>query len=158
MIDAYLDRFDFWDFEPDTQFERRGTTTTPFPYPYRDNVMRLWTPTCAYVERYLGLYYDDEDIAKDSQLANWAGEPDRLLPNGIGLPIGGITNEWLARTCATVVHVSTVEHDFLNNAVWDYSTLSWLIPTVVPLSGEAMDSRRAFDLIATLVGTWKPYN
>jgi hypothetical protein len=57
-----------------------------------------------------------------------------------------------------LIHVSTVEHDVLNNVVWNYSTLGWMIPTVAPLSGEAMDQRRAFDLLATLIGTWKPYN
>ena len=161
MVDDHLARFDFWDFEPDTQFRTRGTTETPFPYPYRDNVMRLWEPTRAYVESYLRLYYDDDDdesVAKDSQLATWASELDRLVPNGVVVPIGGPTFDWLARLCATLIHVSTVEHDMLNNVAWDYSTLSWLIPTVAPLSGEAMDQRRAFDLIATFIGTWKPYN
>jgi hypothetical protein len=42
--------------------------------------------------------------------------------------------------------------------VWNYSTLGWIVPTVVPLSGEDMDQRRAFDLVATIIGTWKPYN
>ncbi len=159
MVRDHLERFDFWDFEPDTQFERRGTAETPFPYPYRDNVMRLWAPTRAYVESYLRLYYQhDKVVAKDSQLATWAAELDRLLPNGITIPVGGITFEWLMRLCATLIHVSTVEHDFLNNVVWNYATLGWLIPTVAPLSGEPMDQRRAFDLIATLIGTWKPYN
>ena len=57
-----------------------------------------------------------------------------------------------------LIHVSTVEHDVLNNIVWNYSTLGWIVPTVVPLSGEDMDQRRAFDLVATIIGTWKPYN
>ena len=138
MVHDHLGRFDFWDFEPDTQFERRGTAETPFPYPYRDNVMQLWAPTRAYVESYLRLYYErDEDVAKDSQLATWAGELDRLLPNGVGIPIGGITFDWLARACATLIHVSTVEHDILNNVVWNYSTLGWLIPTVGAAVGRA---------------------
>ena len=42
--------------------------------------------------------------------------------------------------------------------MWNYSTLGWIIPTVVPLSGARMDQRRAFDLMATIIGTWKPYN
>jgi hypothetical protein len=160
MVDARVASFDFWDFEPPTQFERRGTSETPFPYPYRDNMLRLWAPTHAYAESYLAHYYDhrDQDVAKDSQLTTWAAELDRLLPNGVGAPIGGITLDWLVRVCATLIHVSTVEHDVLNNVTWNYSTLGWLIPTVVPLSGEPMDQRRAFDLIATLIGTWKPYN
>ena len=44
--------------------------------------------------------------------------------------------DWLARVCATLIHVSSVEHDIVNNVVWNYSTLGWQIPTVVPLSGE----------------------
>ncbi len=159
MVHDHLRRFDFWDFEPDTQFERRGTTETPFPYPYRDNVMRLWAPTRSYVEDYLQLYYDDDThVAKDSQLVTWAAELDRLVPNGVTIPVGGITLDWLTRLCATLIHVSTVEHDILNNVVWNYSTFGWLIPTVVPLSGEPMDQRRAFDMVATLIPTWKPYN
>ena len=159
MVHDHLERFDFWDFEPDAQFERRGTTDTPFPYPYRDNVMRLWAPTRAYVEAYLRLYYaSDDEVAADARLASWADELERLLPNGIGIPAGGITFEWLTRLCATLIHVSIVEHDILNNVIWNYSTFGWLIPTVVPQSGEPMDMRRAFDMVATLIPTWKPYN
>jgi arachidonate 15-lipoxygenase len=159
MVHDHLARFDFWDYEPDTQFRNRGTTETPFAYPYRDNVMALWAETREYVDSYLHLYYeDDEAVTKDSQLATWAVELDRLVPNGVGVPIGGITLEWLVRACATLIHVSTVEHDILNNVTWDYTTPGWIIPTVVPSSGEPMDQRRAFDLIATLIGTWKPYN
>ena len=80
------------------------------------------------------------------------------MPNGVAIPVGGITFDWLTRLCATLIHVSTVEHDILNNVVWNYSTFGWLIPTVVPLSGEPMDQRRAFDMVATLIPTWKPYN
>lgn len=57
-----------------------------------------------------------------------------------------------------MLHLSTAEHDVLNNVVWDYSTIGWVIPTVAPESGAAMDCRRAFDLVATIIGTWKPYN
>lgn len=159
MADDCVDRFDFWDFEPDTQFRNRGTTRTPFDYPYRDNVLRLWAETTAFVEDYLRLYYEGDDpVRDDAELARWARELDRLVPNGVAPPDGGITFEWLVRVCATLIHVSTVEHDVLNNTAWNYSTLGWIVPTVVPLSGETMDQRRAFDLIATIIGTWKPYN
>ena len=159
MADDHVSRFDFWDFEPDTQFRNRGTTQTPFDYPYRDNILRLWAETAAYVKDYLRLYYQgDDSIRDDAELARWARELDRLVPNGITLPGGDITFEWLARVSATLIHVSTVEHDVLNNIAWNYSTLGWIVPTVVPLSGETMDQRRAFDLIATIIGTWKPYN
>jgi len=157
MIGDRLVGYDFWDFEPETQFARRGTTTTPFAYPYRDNVMELWSTTLAYVRRYLALYYDDAAVGADLQVSAWLDELDRLLPNGLGVR-NQVTVDWIARVCATVIHVSTVEHDVLNNVTWNYSTLGWLVPTVAPVTGERMDQRRAFDLISTLVGTWKPYN
>ena len=77
------------------------------------------------------------------------------MSNGVG---DELTQALLGRVCATLIHVSTVEHDILNNVVWDHTTLGSVTPTVVPLTGEPMDQRRSFDLLATLIGTWKPYN
>jgi hypothetical protein len=156
MVEDHLAHFDFWDFEPPTQFARRGTTSTPFAYPYRENVMSFWTVTRDYVDRYLALYYDgDTAVASDAELVRWVDDLNRLMSNGIG---NELTRDVLGRVCSTLIHVSTVEHDILNNVVWDYTTLGWVTPTVVPLSGEPMDQRRSFDLLATLIGTWKPYN
>ena len=156
MVEDHLGRFDIWDYEPPTQFSRRGTMSTPFAYPYRDNVMTFWAVTHDYVERYLAIYYDDDEaVAADQELAAWAAELNRLMSNGVG---DDLTRAWLASLCATLIHVSTVEHDVLNNVVWDYTTLGWVTPTVAPQTGEPMDQRRSFDLLATLIGTWKPYN
>jgi hypothetical protein len=158
MADDYLARLDVWDLEPPTQFASRGTTTTPFAYPYRDNVLELWGPTRRYAEDYLRLYLDDDSPTADTDLAAWIDDLDRLLPNGIRRPGDRLDIAWLARVCATVIHLSTVEHDVLNNLTWDYSTPGWIVPAVVPLTGERMDQRRAFELLATLIVTWKPYN
>jgi hypothetical protein len=156
MVEDHVGRFDIWDFEPPTQFSRRGTTSTPFAYPYRDNVMTFWAVTHDYVERYLAIYYnDDAAVAADAELVSWIAALNRLMSNGVG---DDLTRDMLARLCATLIHVSTVEHDLLNNVVWDYTTLGWVTPTVAPLTGEPMDQRRSFDLLATLIGTWKPYN
>lgn len=156
MVEDRLSHFDLWDYEPSTQFARRGTTSTPFAYPYRDNVLSFWEITHDYVDRYLALYYEsDSDVASDAELTSWVEDLNLLMSNGFAREL---TRDVLGRACATLIHVSTVEHDLLNNVVWDYSTLGWVTPTVVPLSGEPMDRRRSFDLVATLIGTWKPYN
>ena len=156
MVEDHLAHFDFWDYEPPTQFTRRGTTSTPFAYPYRENVMSFWDLTRDYVDRYLALYYvGDTAVASDAELVRWVEDLNRLMSNGVGEVL---SRDILGRVCATLIHVSTVEHDILNNVVWDYTTLGWVTPTVVPLSGEPMDQRRSFDLLATLIGTWKPYN
>ena len=97
MADDHVARYDFWDFEPDTQFARRGTTETPFAYPYRDNVLRLWAATAAYVEDYLRLYYaGDAAVAADPQLtlldrgARPPPSPRRHPPGSAGVvPVAG---------------------------------------------------------------------
>ncbi len=151
--------FDPFDFEPDEQFARRGTTQTPFPYPYRDNVLELWAATFDYVTSYVALYYaDDESVRADPALAAWADALDALLPRPLTRPDGGLTRDWVARLCATVIHLSVAEHDILNNVVWDYSTFSWVVPTVAPANGQQMDQLRAFDFITTLFLTWRPFN
>lgn len=159
LATARLDGFDLWDLEPEQQFARRRTTETPFAYPYRDNVLELWRVNLEYVVTYLGLYYPNDDVVRaDPSLTAWAAELDRLLPNPLARPDSGLTRDWVARLCATVIHLSTVEHDLLNNVVWDYGTFGYLVPTVVPESGEHMDQLRAFDLITTLFLTWRPFN
>jgi hypothetical protein len=156
---THLAGFDLEDFAPDVQFARRGTTETPFAYPYRDNMLELWAVNLAYVQDYLALYYpDDEAVRADAAIAAWADELDRLLPNPIARPEGGLTRDWVARVCATVIHLSTVEHDVLNNVAWDYSTFGFVVPTVVPASGEQMDTVRSLDTIAVLFVTWRPFN
>lgn len=155
----HLRDFDFHDFTPDTQFEHRGTTETPFPYPYRDNVLELWEVNLGYVREYLALYYADDDATRaDAGLVRWADTLDALLPNPVSRPDGGITREWLARVCATVIHLSTVEHDILNNVIWDYGTFGFVVPAVVPANGEEMDQLRALDILAVLFVTWRPFN
>jgi len=156
----WLDDFDFFDYEPDEHFSRRGTTETPFAYPYRDNVLELWRATRDYLDDYLALYYaDDEAVRDDPDLARWAAELDRLLPgHGLPVPEGGPTREWVARVCATVIHLSTVEHDYCNNVVWDYAPFGFVVPSVVPADGSHMDQLRAFDMMAILFITWRPFN
>ena len=84
---AHLRDFDLLDLCPDLQFERRGTTETPFPYPYRDNVLELWAANLEYVRDYVAVYYpDDAAVAGDAALVGWAEELDRLLPNPVAAP------------------------------------------------------------------------
>ena len=53
-------------------------------------------------------------------------------PAAIRTPIHFPTDrEGLERICSVFIHTSTVTHDQLNNVVWNYSTLNFMIPTVV---------------------------
>jgi hypothetical protein len=164
IINRHLDNSHLADLDPDHDLDRRGVARTPFPYPQRDNVLALWRVTRDFVSRYLDIYYpDDHAVACDMALERWRRELDRLLPAGLAdrdrwIGSGALDRVALKRIAATFLHTSTVTHDQVNNVVWNYSTLNFLIPTVVPESGEQQDQRLSFDLISTLIVTWKPFN
>jgi arachidonate 15-lipoxygenase len=164
IIDRHVERFRIADLDPERDLARRGMERTPFAQPRRDNVLDFWRVTRDFVHRYLALYYAvDAAVANDPALARWRAELDRLLPAGLADETGYIGSgpldlETLERICSVFIHTSTVTHDLLNNVVWNYSTLNFLIPTVVPESGELQDQRLSFDFIGTLIGTWKRFN
>jgi Lipoxygenase len=164
IINRHLEGFRLADLDPEHDLERRGVSRTPFAYPQRDNVLALWQVTRDFVARYLDLYYpDDRAVASDLALEGWRRELDRLLPAGLAdgdgwIGSGPLDRVSLKRIAATFLHTSTVTHDQVNNVVWNYSTLNFLIPTVVLESGEEQDQRLSFDFITTLIVTWKPFN
>jgi arachidonate 15-lipoxygenase len=164
IINHHVERFRLADLDPERDVARRGMEETPFPQPRRDNMLAFWRVTRDFVQRYLALYYaDDAAVGADPALSRWRGELDRLLPAGLADESGWIGSgpldcKTLERICAAFIHTSTVTHDQLNNAVWNYSTLNFLIPTVVPESGELQDQRLSFDFINTIIGTWKRFN
>jgi len=165
MINDHLRDFRVADLDPEVAFATRGLGGAPVALPYWADSLALWHIIHDYTDRYVGHYYADEtSVAADSQLQRWTAALDRLLPSGLyddrayltsGEPLDRAT---LARVCATFLHVSSTTHDVVNNAVWDYSTLNYAIPTVVPESLEPQDVRLSFDLLNTIIGTWKPYN
>ncbi len=164
IINRHVERFRIADLDPERDVTRRGMERTPFAQPRRDNLLGFWAVTLEFVCSYLALYYpDDEAVAADPALGRWRSALDGLLPGGLAddtgyVGDGPLDRETLARICAGFIHTSTVTHDQLNNVVWNYSTLNFLIPTVVPESGELQDQRLSFDFINTLIGTWKPFN
>lgn len=165
MINSHLDGFRIAQLDPDVAFDRRRLGETGIALPWWDDTMAMWKINLAYAERYVAhAFPDDAAVADDVQLERWAQELDRLLPSGLydhtAYPTSGqpLDRRSLARICATFLHTSSVTHDVVNNSVWDYSTLSYAIPTVVPASLEPQDVRLSFDLLNTIIGTWKPYN
>ncbi len=165
IINDHLERFRPADLDPELAVERRGLDGVAIELPFWEDQLALWRITLDYAEAYIDSYYaDDAAVAGDTDLCRWLEALDRLFPSGLydehgylgaGAPLA---RSMLARVCATVLHTSSATHDVVNNAVWDYSTLNHIIPTVVPESLEPQDVRLSFDLMNTIIGTWKPYN
>lgn len=165
MIDEVLASFRVAHFDPDHRTAADGLVDAPVDLPLLHDRLALWAICLDYVDAYLGRHYPDEQSAIDDEtVTRWLEELDRMLPAGLyddegylpeGQPVG---RDALVRLCATFLHVSSVTHDIVNNAVWNYSPLNHVIPTQVPASGEPQDIRATFDLVTTLIGTWKDYN
>ena len=165
MINDHLRDFRVAALDPDVAIDRRGLRDANIALPWWDDALALWQINLAYAERYVAHFYpDDATVAADAQLERWMAALERLLPSGLYDEDGYLTSgvllcrASLARLCAAFLHTSSVTHDVVNNAVWDYSTLSYAIPTVVPGTLEPQDVRLSFDLLNTIIGTWKPYN
>ncbi len=164
IINGHVERFRIADLDPERDVARRGMERTPFAQPRRDNLLSFWAVTRDFVHGYLALYYpDDAAVAADPALSRWRNRLDGLLPGGLAddtgyIGDGPLDRETLERICAVYLHTSTATHDQLNNVVWNYSTLNFMIPTVVTESGDLQDQRLSFDFLSTLIGTWKPFN
>lgn len=165
IINDHLERFRPADLDPEVAVKRRGLDEATIALPFWDDQLALWRIASDYVSAYVNNYYaDDAAVADDPDLQRWLEELDRLFPSGLsddhGYLTAGepLTRAMLGRVCATVLHTSSTTHDVVNNAVWDYSTLNHVVPTVVPESLEPQDVRLSFDLMNTIIGTWKPYN
>ncbi len=162
MIQDSLSDFSLSGMDPQVNAQQRGVLETPFEYPHRDMVLAYWKLTLSAVTKYLSVFYETEDeLSENTAIVKWLERLYQMLPGsdttGDALP-EKITIEFLARICAAFIHTSTVTHDVINNMVWNYSTMNHLIPTVVPLGGKRQPQLNSFELILTLIGTWKPYN
>ena len=93
------------------------------------------------------------------ELAAWTANSIGSCPTGIGVPDSGPTLKWLGRLCATVIHVSTVEHDLREQRGVELGDpVAGSSPPSCRRRVHLMDQRRALELIATYIATWKPYN
>ena len=165
LINAHLRAFRPVDLDPEADFARRGLVDSPLKLPFWEDDLALWKINRRYVDRYVRHHYDsDAAVAADRELEAWVVALDRLLPSGLhddqGYLSAGqpLTQATLVRLCATYLHTSSATHDVVNNAVWDYSTLNYVVPTVVPESLEHQDVRLSFDFMNTILVTWKPFN
>jgi len=168
MINEYLNDFKVAQNDPEYKYKMiKKLDGVGFALPYWEDEMALWEINREYVSKYVDHHYaDDLAVSSDAELKRFIGSLDQMLPSGLFddnatnyLPSGSeLSKDRLVRLCASFLHTSSATHDVVNNAVWDYSTLNFDIPTQVPENGEEQDVQISFDLLTTLIRTWSPYN
>lgn len=159
VINEYLEHFDARSMDPAEDARLRGVADARFAYPFHDNVWLLWEVVRDYVDEYVNHYFeDDAAVTADANLGRWYQMLNERLPGGIEGYVPILGREAVKKLCASLIYTSTVTHDNVNNIVWNYTTLTPYIPTMVPDNDEMPPVDVAFEFLTTIIGTFKPYN
>jgi len=140
MCALYADTYEQFDirvFDPVRDAGRRGLADAPFDQPALANRRAHFDVMHEHASRYLGLYYaSDADVQKDGSITAWLHELERLVPNGVK-PVAGDTPTaaGLARLCAALIYMATVEHEVLGTGLWNYQMWTHVQPVRVYTSG-----------------------
>lgn len=107
--------FKFLDFAPGLDAQRRKISTTPFPYPYRDDASRWYDAMYGFVREFISVVYPhgNTQITADRQLQRFFG---KLIP-AFNYVDGTRTLERFPKEVCTVAMLQQVLTQFL----WQFS-------------------------------------
>ncbi len=130
LFEATTGDFDLAAINPVLDAARRGIGGDDIATPAIDSWTELYQVCHRHCARYLAVYYgSDDDVRADSQLADWVGWLDEVLPNGVGSVTGGErTLAAVAELTATIIYLATVEHEITGSGLWDYQLWTDLSP------------------------------
>jgi len=143
------EQFDITVFDPTRDAERRGLHEADFDTPALVNRQAQFDVMHRHVLRYLALYYaSDAALANDAAIGRWVQTLDMLVPNGVR-PIAGerLTMAGVARLCAALIYMATVEHEIVGTGMWCYQ----LWTHVQPVRMYEDDRREPLDVYQRLV-------
>lgn len=121
--------------DPEEDARHHGLLDSGLPMPTFSNCRRIFRLIQAHAERYLLVYYTDEELRTDQPIRNWLAELDRLLPNGLGLASAPLTCATLARVIARLIYLVSVQHEQLGTQLWNYQLWAHTHPVRVYRDG-----------------------
>lgn len=124
--------------DPDEDARDRGLLESGLPMQTFWNCRRIFRVFQAHAERYLRLYFADDDIRTDQSIRNWLTELTRLLPNGLGLASAPLTCAALARVVARFMYLASVQHEQLGTQLWNYQLWAHTHPVRVYRDGRRL--------------------
>jgi len=132
LFEATSNDFDLRAIHPRHDAERRGVAGR-LRAPALANRLSLATVIEDHVRRYLGIYYDSDDLlGEDPHLARWLDDLARYIPGGVRELAGDPpTRQGLVDLLTTIVYLVTVEHEIVGSGVWNYQMWSDVQPTRV---------------------------
>ena len=117
--------------------ERRGLTDVPGGTPALDNRLELWHVIRDHVERFLSLYFlSDDDLRRDLFYTRWLDVLTDTIPNGVEELVGTpVTRAGSVELLATLVYMTTVDHEIVDANVFDYQLWNDVQPARVYETG-----------------------
>jgi hypothetical protein len=139
LFEDTYQQFDFLVNDPVNDAERRHVRgqSLDFKTPTQENLEDLFEVFRQHAERYLLIYYrsdgtiqDEESLnlpargnrvlSQDQYVDQWLKDLNRLIPNGIPVKPGNVTQVDLARLIANFIYLVTVQHEMLGTFLWNY--------------------------------------
>ena len=132
-----VDAFDLRTIHPVHDAERREVMDVPGGTPALDNRLELWHVIRDHVERFLSLYFQsDDDLRRDLFYTRWLDVLTDTIPNGVeelaGTPV---TRAGSVELLATIVYMTTVEHEIVDANIFDYQLWNDVQPARVYETG-----------------------
>jgi len=127
--------FDLRACDPEEDARCRGILDSDVPTQTFSNCRRIFRVIQAHAERYLRVYYTDQELRMDEPIRNWLRELDRLLPNGLGLASALLTCAAVARVIARFIYLASVHHEQVGTQLWNYQLWTHTHPVRVYRDG-----------------------
>lgn len=129
--------FDLRMIHPERDAERRGVVDVPGGAPALENRLDLWRVIHDHVERFVSLYFArDDDLRRDLHYTRWLDVLTESIPLGVRELVGTpVTLEGSVELLATLVYMTTVEHEIVDANIFDYQLWNDVQPARVYETG-----------------------
>lgn len=130
LVKATVSGVSFWNLAPPRELAARGVDVASLPhYPYRDDLLLIWTAITDFVEAYVRLYYDsDAAVSADPELQAFVNE----LGSNDGGRISGVPEvkdiDTLVQVLAIAIHLASSQHAAVNFSQFPYMSLGTNMP------------------------------
>jgi arachidonate 15-lipoxygenase len=154
LFEDTYQKFDFLVNDPVKDAERRGVRggELGFKTPTQENLEDLFEVFKRHAERYLLVYYRSDGtiqnqgslnlptrgnrvLSQDQHVYQWLKDLNRLIPNGIPVKPGNVTQVDVARLIANFIYLVTVRHEMLGTFLWNYQLWTHRQPVRLYLDG-----------------------
>jgi arachidonate 15-lipoxygenase len=139
LLSDTVGQFDLEQCHPERDAATRGVTDVPGGTPALDNRLQLWRVIHDHVERFLAVYYPTvNDLRGDLPFTRWLDTLTALIRKGVPELAGSpVTIAGAVELLATVIYLTTVEHEILDSNVYDYQLWNDVQPARVYENGAA---------------------